>query len=157
MKNLKAHLILLSIMLTAAFAFQNCGKVRFSSDPASLVEKNGEGVTPGTVPGGLPEEEDPIIEDPVVDGDSAALIHICILAGPGKSRHIGYSNGLFDDKDTPQSVCMSQRACLEIAAAAFDVKSAEVRGFCPNKNPHVVPMTDQEVADGVAAILSAAP
>lgn len=155
MKNLKIHLILVSLLFGTVLTFQNCGKVQFSSDQGALVAKNGDPVLPEEIPTGDGDdpviiEDEPVLEDP----DDAALIHICILDGPGQSRHIGYDQALTNDGNTPQAVCMSKNACLNIAAAAFDVVSAEVRGFCPDKNPHVVAMTDEEVSAGVETLLN---
>ena len=89
------------------------------------------------------------------EGDSKSpssdLQYVCVLRGNGSSQRIGLSgNGLSGQVGTPNDVCMTENACLKIVSKKFDVKGAEKRGFCPSKNPHVIPMTDSEVEASLA-------
>lgn len=80
------------------------------------------------------------------NGADGPHLYICILEGPGKSIRLAYAaNGLYGKVGTPQVVCMSENACLNIASQHFDVKLAAKRGFCPNKNPHVVEFSDAQM------------
>ena len=78
-------------------------------------------------------------------------LYVCVLRGNGSSQRIGLSeNGLTAQVGTPRDVCMTENACLKIVSKKFDVKGAEKRGFCPDKNPHVIPMTDAEIEASLA-------
>lgn len=86
-------------------------------------------------------------EDDEEDSDGSGK-YICILEGSGKSIRLGYSGGgLVEIGQTPKVVCMSQNACLNIVSQKFSVKGPEERGFCPNKNPHVIHLTDSQLSD----------
>ncbi|MCB0392282.1 MAG: hypothetical protein KDD58_13400 [Bdellovibrionales bacterium] len=78
--------------------------------------------------------------------DKSKASYICILEGPGKSIRIGLINStLAENGQTPETICMSKTACEEIIDQKFVVKSAETRGFCKGKNPHVHHLTDEEI------------
>lgn len=78
--------------------------------------------------------------------DEEEGVYVCVLEGHGRSIKLGYVEGELTGKvATPQDVCLSKNACLNIVSQAFEVKSAEKRGFCPNKNPHVVHFSDEEI------------
>lgn len=73
-------------------------------------------------------------------------IFICIIEGHGNSQRVGYIEGALLGKNaTPQDVCMSEKACNEIISQKIAIKGPAVRGFCPNKNPHVVEMSDEQI------------
>lgn len=162
MENLVNRLVLLLCSAIIAFAFQNCGKVKFASDGAdTLVATEGDGPTGG---GGIIDDDLPDDRDDDKDSDDDSKDngnnndkdvdgnghnYICILEGSGQSVHIGYRAGLVSDKNTPEAVCMSKNACEVIAAEVFAVKFAKKKGYCPNKNPHVIEMSDDEVQAGV--------
>ncbi len=102
-------------------------------------------MTPPTVP--------PVVVTPPSDeDDSGALAYVCVLRSHGKSVKIALSNdgSLGGKKGTPSDVCMSENACLNILSKSFEVVSAEKRGFCPNKNPHVIAMTDMQIQAALA-------
>jgi len=73
---------------------------------------------------------------------------VCILDGPGKSVKLGLIDGDLQGKNAvPSVVCMTERACGQIVARAFAVKSAEKRGYCKidSGNPNVIHMTDAQL------------
>jgi hypothetical protein len=108
--------------------------------PGDDVADNDDDAPGDDVPG------DDVPGDDVSEVAQGAMNYICILAGPGKSVRLGISNdALQANGRTPATVCLSQHACLDIVSQAFDVKSVEKRGYCPNKNPHVVPLTDAQI------------
>ena len=77
--------------------------------------------------------------------------YVCVLRGNGSSQRIGLSaNGLSGQVGTPRDVCMTENACLKIVSKKFDVKGAEKRGFCADKNPNVIPMTDSQIDASLA-------
>ncbi len=97
----------------------------------------------GEEPEGVEDDDD--ADDDVVE--QGLMQYICILDGPGKSVRLGYvDSALTSQGKTPGIVCMSQNACLNIVSKKFDVKMAAKRGFCPDKNPHVVPMSDAQLS-----------
>ena len=72
--------------------------------------------------------------------------YVCVVAGPGKSHKIALVEEVLGAKvGTPQDVCMSAAACTDIISQVFEVKGPYKRGFCPNKNPHVVSLTDAQI------------
>ncbi len=88
-------------------------------------------------------------------GNTGGLHYVCILDGPGKSHLIGLVNdALTSQISVPQAVCMSKTACTEIVAKAFHVKMAHKRGFCPNKNPHVIALSDDAIENLVQGLLA---
>lgn len=102
----------------------------------------------------MPPPTDDTMVPPTVPPDYAqgALEYVCVLRSNGKSVKIALSNeGTLGGKTgTPSDVCMSENACLNILSKSFDVVSAEKRGFCPNKNPHVIAMTDMQIQAALA-------
>jgi hypothetical protein len=81
---------------------------------------------------------------------------VCILNGSGNSTRLGQTSGsLTADTSAVNDVCMSEKACLEIVVKAFEVKGAEMRGYCKSSsgNPNVVRMSDKEVEDAINAEL----
>ncbi|MDZ4660104.1 MAG: hypothetical protein SGJ18_00660 [Pseudomonadota bacterium] len=154
----KVTLSLLSLLAAILF-FQNCSKVGFSSNSGNLTKVAGDpGATSANVsedgddnllPLGDGEGEGEVVEeDGDDDSDGLAANYICILKGPGKSIRVGFVGGeLVEHGRTPKVVCMSRSACLNIISKAFDVKYPVKRGFCPNKNPHVIPFSDSELQD----------
>lgn len=83
---------------------------------------------------------------PVVDSGGG---NVCILQGPGKSVKLGQNPDAVPggQHKIPGVLCMSARACLEIASQAFEVKGPEFRGYCktPHGNPHVFHVTDAQL------------
>ena len=78
--------------------------------------------------------------------DDSGQNYICVVAGPGKSHKIALVEEVLGAKvGTPQDVCMSAAACTDIISQVFEVKGPYKRGFCPNKNPHVVSLTDAQI------------
>jgi hypothetical protein len=87
----------------------------------------------------------------VVDGPHD---FICVLQGAGESTKLAFqSKELVGQVGTPDDVCMSENACLNIVSKGFEVKGAVQRGFCPNKNPHVLDLTDDEISKLISAKL----
>lgn len=83
------------------------------------------------------------------DDDSDApdrRLHVCVLMGNGKSKKVAFVNSeLLGKVGTPADVCMTAKACNEIVSQAFEVRGPERRGFCPDKNPHVVHFSNAEI------------
>lgn len=76
---------------------------------------------------------------------------VCVLRGHGKSVKIGLADKILQGQvGTPRDVCMTEHACLSILSRKFDVQGAERRGFCPDKNPNVIAMTDVEIESALA-------
>lgn len=78
--------------------------------------------------------------------------YVCVVAGSGKSHKIAFLSHLQSKEGTPSEVCMSRVACEEIISQVFEVKGAAKRGFCPNKNPHVIEMSDAQIQELVDAL-----
>jgi len=152
----------------ALLMFQNCGRAKFGGDPGSLVSvtddssNTGAGTPsvieppPGTLPPGtLPPgttPPDPVSPGTVTDSLNQRL-YVCVLNGKGKSHKIAYITGeLLSKNATPADVCMSKEACSEIISQKFDVQGPAFRGFCPDKNPHVVNFSDGEIQALVDAL-----
>ncbi len=145
------------------FGFQNCSKpVSFSADAGSgLVHKidtgDGDGdevIIPNDDDGSSDEDDDSVVDhdddDSDSDDDSAVESdhgYVCILEGPGSSVRVGFDEELVVVGSTIKEVCMSEHACLDIVSQKFSVKSAERRGFCPNKNKHVVEINDADIEE----------
>lgn len=106
---------------------------------------------PGTVPPGHSSHDDCPGHDHSRSTHSSVQGFVCVLHGNGNSVKVGLVNkALVGKVGTPSDVCMSENACLNIMSKKFDVKGPERRGFCPDKNPHVVPMTDAEIEASLA-------
>ena len=163
---MKALLVFLFFLSTLMFGFQNCGEVSFVSDRGTENQKGlGDDITPiddeddDGIPDGEDDGEDDDDDDDGDDGDDTAdddegeHKYICILDGPGKSVRLGFLNDqLSPNGRTPQTICMSKSACEDLVSEKFDVKEAARRGFCPDKNPHVIPMSDAELEERLDAI-----
>lgn len=167
------HLILF-ILLSVFVVFQNCGKVEFYSSNGTLMPKtDNEEVSaidddvnsdePSDEPSvdEPPIEEPPVAQEPEPPGNSGQDRpnqqgngrFICILEGPGKSVRLGISSELMlENGHTPDTVCMSERACREIVSQKFQVKGPEERGFCPDHNPHVISMTDEQIQEKINSL-----
>jgi hypothetical protein len=160
-------------------SFQNCSGVKFSPADGNLQAKSDPQDTGDQVTDPLPPVTDPIMQPPAVDptptpapgddgkkhcdhgkggqgmgddqdGNAQGANYICILEGPGESVRLGVlSDVLQDNGHTPDTVCMTKEACLNIVSQKFQVKDAVVRGFCPGKNPHVVPLTDAQIKEKI--------
>lgn len=117
--------------------FQNCSKVGYSSSSSSgsLIAQSTGASEEGQIP------VQPTISESVGDG-----LYVCILEGNGKSTKLAYlDNTLLGKVATPADVCMSRHACLDIVSQVFKVQEAAYRGFCPDKNPHVVTYSDAQL------------
>ncbi len=168
MKNRNLLVVLLALSIVSLF--QNCGKVDFENSTGSLTkvttdpDNNAEGMPIVTDEDGedTGEEDSPVAQcegkkckcpdkdEDDTDDDVDNANYICILEGPGKSVRLGYSGGgLVEVGSTPSVVCMTKSACLNIVSQKFEVKGPEKRGFCPNKNPHVISMSDAELSDAL--------
>ncbi|MCB0363297.1 MAG: hypothetical protein KDD35_11270 [Bdellovibrionales bacterium] len=78
---------------------------------------------------------------------------ICVLDGPGKSVRLGLIDNVLSQNDqTPRTVCLSKFACEELVSEKFYVKAAEPRGYCPDKNPHVISLTDEQIVDLISKL-----
>lgn len=89
------------------------------------------------------------------EGESSAgqASYVCLLDGNGKSVRVGLVNAaLGATTSTPQTVCMTQHACLEILSQSFAVVTAERRGYCNGRNPHVVNLSDDQIKDLVGGM-----
>lgn len=141
--------ILISLM---TLGFQNCGGVNFNSqDGLALTAKNEN-----------PDLNSEINSDKDIDGDLALNVdkdedqlnpvYICILDGPGHSQSLGIiEEDLAWNGPTPNTLCMSKRACLEIASKKFPVKFAMKKGACKG-NPHVIHISDKDLSDKIDLI-----
>lgn len=100
--------------------------------------------SPGASPGASPR--------PSPSPSSASLLRfVCVLEGPGHSVKVGFSSGsLSGQVGTPRDVCMTENACLNIISTQFNVKAVKQVGFCPDSNPHVIPMTDSQISAALA-------
>ena len=146
--------IVLAAGLTVVFAFfQNCQQARYSGVADAASSKAGGEETVVTV-----ETEDEVDETGETGGEERpgpldeSGSFVCILEGPGKSVKLALQeNGNPGGQNkVPRVMCMSQLACLDIAAQKFDVKGAYFRGYCKsNGNPHVVHVTNAELQDKI--------
>lgn len=128
----------------------NCNPV-----PAPSATPSGPGNSGNSAGGGGNPNKPPVPSpSPVAGVDDAKEVHdfVCVLEGPGKSHKAAYlSDDQIESKvGTPRDICMSENACLKIVSEIFVVKGPEKRGFCPNKNPHVVEMSDAQIKALVA-------
>ena len=98
--------------------------------------------------------ETPVAETPVSEAQGDM---VCILDGPGKSVKLAINEAgdLQGRNSVPRVLCMSSKACLEIASQAFTVKGPEKRGYCkPGGNKHVSHITDAELAGKILVLQS---
>lgn len=82
--------------------------------------------------------------------DDDGQLYVCILEGAGKSIKLGMADGaVAGQNQIPNVLCMSKKACLEIAGAKFEVLGAYKRGYCkdPKGNPHVMNISDKDLKD----------
>ncbi len=91
------------------------------------------------------------------DKDKSDLV-VCILEGNGSSQRLGYVNqALIAVGSSPQTVCMSSNACLNLIGTKFNVKEDKAKGYCKHAPalgattqqgpPGVVKLTDDQVTD----------
>ncbi len=134
-----------------------CNLLGTNCDPLPPGCEEGDPECDNQVPPPVNCEADASCDDPppppVVDEPNSGRVYVCILEGPGKSQKLSFDNALMSDKSTPQTVCLSQHACLNIVSAAFVVKAAVVRGYCPAKNKHVIEITDEQMALKIEELL----
>lgn len=167
---MKTKLLALVTLGLIALGFQNCSNTSFSNADAQTLSKlNGEDATltlideaDGAQEGdvlisttpeapvvgrGQSAERRPSGEVEVVPSDDVSnRLFVCVVEGPGKSHKVAYMNDAIISKvGTPADICMSEKACTDIISQAMVVKGPEKRGFCPDKNPHVVNFSDVEI------------
>jgi len=98
------------------------------------------------------DDDDKKSDDDSVKQPTSQHAYVCVLKGSGKSLRLHASQGqLSSSTGTPREVCMSKNACLNIVSQVFEVKMAKSAGFCPDKNPHVVELNDDEILQLVGA------
>ncbi len=70
----------------------------------------------------------------------------CVLQGKGKSQHIGFiGDRIVGDQDTPDTLCMSENACLNIMPSlGFAVQGPQFTGYCKNAKAHTQTLTDSQ-------------
>jgi hypothetical protein len=125
-------------------------------DEAPVVNRPGNSGQAGTPPG---QAKDQPGQGPGKDMGHNSLVgeaqlYRCVVNVTGKSHHIGLINGQAAvDKGTPQTLCMSENACLNIMSAAFDVKEAKFTGYCKNNKAHTHPINDGEALALVTELL----
>ena len=94
-----------------------------------------------------PNAYEPSDDEEDDDGKNERLF-VCVVEGPGKSHKAAYVNGEIIGKvGTPADICMTEKACLTIVSQVYPVKGAYKRGFCPDKNPHVVHFSDDKIQE----------
>ncbi len=78
--------------------------------------------------------------------DPETYMYRCVLQGKGKSQHIGLiGEQIVIDKDTPDTLCMSENACLNIMPnLGFDVQGPQYTGYCKNGKAHTQTLTDSQ-------------
>lgn len=157
---------LITILIGAVLmvGFQNCSQVDFApADEEALVGKadfsseevaDAEAEDDGSVADDdLAKDDDDVADDDTGKPsckDKSDRKYICILDGAGKSVRLGSSDELLmENGRTVATVCMSKKACLDIVSQKFEVKSAEIRGFCPDRNPNVLSLSDEQVQAGI--------
>lgn len=93
-------------------------------------------------------EHEATVDREVASDDSEALDYVCVLAGPGKSQLLGFlAEHLVSQNSTPDTVCTSKSACLDIVSEFFEVKGVEKRGYCGQRgNPHVVRLNSEKIS-----------
>lgn len=125
MKPTVNKILVLTLSLFAFTAFQNCAKVNFSS-------KN-----PLMTKAGLTSEPPVVVGDGGGEQASGGMIYVCVLKGPGNSHVLQYSseNHLYNDTSKNQTVCTTERGCMEIASQIFDVDHVkDESGRCAHAN-----------------------
>jgi hypothetical protein len=125
-------------------------------DEAPAVNRPGNSGQAGTPPGQAKERPGQGPGNDVGHNSlvGAAQLYRCVVNMTGKSHHIGLINGQAAvDKGTPQTLCMSENACLNIMSAAFDVQEAKFTGYCKNNKAHTRPINDGEALALVTELL----
>lgn len=86
--------------------------------------------------------------------DSDDTSYVCVVEGPGRSNRVGYisESSIGGKNATPDTLCMSKKACLEIMASEFIVKGAMKTGFCKNGKAHTIPVSDSQAAAMIAEL-----
>ena len=116
------------------------GTVSANDEPSGEEQDDSSSDDEGTEVGDNDEDSE---QEPTPEGDKN---FICILEGPGKSVRLGFINDKFAEHGkTPGVVCMSEKACNEQVSRVFNVKGPHKRGFCPDRNPHVLTMTYDQI------------
>lgn len=88
----------------------------------------------------------------------AALYYTCILEGPGNSVKLGYVAGsVAGGNSAANAVCVSARACREIASQEFKVKGIEKRGYCESGKSGAgrVFLSDDELSQAIEKMRAA--
>lgn len=123
--------------------FQNCGeRVDLESLGPQLVSK-------------IDNIEDHVVrgdrEDGQEGGDSSAgssgLGFLCILDGPDDTVKLALKPaGSAEQNSVPETVCVSEFACLEYVSQVLKVKKAKKSEIC-SEDPDVILLSDQDVVD----------
>jgi hypothetical protein len=80
--------------------------------------------------------------------------YVCVVEGPGRSNRVGYisESSIGAQNSTPETLCMSKKACLEIMPSEFIVKGAMKTGFCKNGKAGTIPVSDAQAAAMIAEL-----
>lgn len=158
----------LTIGLVLIAGYQNCSNQMGFSQDSTLAGKTESAFDGGNVVDGEVEEElPPIIDDGGVvytpphehaeDDDcdrdrdgrhlgSSKPDSVCVLRGPGRSITLGLIRGqLVAQNSTPDSLCMSERACRDIVGRVVPIKGPQRRGACVNQAAGTISITDAQL------------
>lgn len=92
-----------------------------------------------------------VVDTPEEDGEpeenSGPKHFICILEGSGKSQKLALvDDALVSQTSACKTVCTTERACLDVVSQAFNVKSAEKRGFCKKESDeHSIHLSESQL------------
>jgi hypothetical protein len=157
---MKKTLLICLLAAPIVFFFQNCQKATYHASDSSSAPGVLTAVSDGESSQELSQGDNSSLDqqDPTPASDASGE-YICILAGPGNSAKLGLTQEqMAAQHRTPDLICMTQDACLNIVSAAFDVKGPKHAGFCKvHGNPHVKHLTDADLQQKVTEYLSQHP
>lgn len=166
MKGSTTKIIAASGVLFLGLLFQNCSNSQFTSDENALalkaegseslvsIEETANGDVPNAdeadvaVVGDQEEDKKGGKKESNEKDKECDRKYVCVIEDAGNSLKVAYINDQLATKvGTPSDVCMTQEACTQIVGQVMKVKGAYRRGFCPDKNPHVVNFSNARVQE----------
>lgn len=163
-------LIIISVFVLLGL-FQNCGQSVGFQDDAELISTEADLQTPlaqtieidsslgsydqtlnpesTTSPNSRLDDETLL---PVIQQSGPSIYKCVLLSGAGDSLHIGFDGEeLTAGSPGQNTVCISERACLEIIPLGFGETESKVTGHCRNGSPNTTTLSDAEVVGLVDA------
>ncbi len=144
-------LILISTLSTLLFFFQNCGASFDISKEASSYElieiDDGDISLPNNNSNNSNNSNKPKISSKPNSQftNNSLSFFVCILNNNGRSTQLGVLKETFEQNKTPETLCMTKSACLNIVSEFVAVKEARYAVQCEKSKAGVKHISEEEL------------